>query len=159
MVGLRPTEPDRTLPMPAAMSLVDAARQIRAGTLTPLAEQNADATAKRELALFLNRIAADQRSLGDLAGAVASDTRAIAIQQEIARPDPLNEQSNLDLANYQHSLAESYLRLGKRTEAAALLKKAVAVYEASLRKNPSDAEVAEYMATARRLLAGIDAGR
>ena len=128
-------------------------------TLTPLAEQSADATAKRELALFLNRIAADRRSLGDLAGAVASDTRAIAIQQEIARLDPLNEQSNLDLANYQHSLAESYLRLGKRTEAAALLKKAVAVYEASLRKNPSDAEVAEYMATARRLLAGIDAGR
>ena len=128
-------------------------------TLAPLAEQGADATAKRELALFLNRIAADQRSLGDLAGAVASDTRAIAIQQEIARPDPLNEQSNLDLANYQHSLAESYLRLGKRPEAAALLKKAVAVYEASLRKNPSDAEVAEYMAAARRMLAGIDARR
>ena len=127
--------------------------------LTSPPGETADVPVKRELALFLNRIAIDRRALGDLGEAVASDLKAIAMQEEIARLDPQNEQSSLDLANYRQSLAASYQKLGKRSDAAGLLAKAVAVYEDSLRKNPSDAEVAEYLISARRALADIGAGR
>ena len=85
--------------------------------LEPLAKDNLDVTSNREIALFLNRIAIDKRGLGDINGAVESDLKAIAVQKEISGLDPRNEQSRLDLANYQQSLAESYARLGKRDEA------------------------------------------
>ena len=126
--------------------------------LEPLAKDNLDVTSNREIALFLNRIAIDKRGLGDINGAVESDLKAIAVQKEISGLDPRNEQSRLDLANYQQSLAESYARLGKRDEAAGLLAKAVVVYEDSLKRNPADAEVAAYLTSARRLIEYNKAG-
>jgi tetratricopeptide (TPR) repeat protein len=123
--------------------------------IEPLLKDTSDATSKREHALFLNRIAIDKRGLGDLNGAVESDLKAIGVQNELARLDPKNEQFRLDLATYQQSLAESYSRLGKRSEAADLFAKAVATFEDSLKKNPDDAEVAEYLTSARRLLKDI----
>ncbi len=123
--------------------------------LEPLLKDGSDVTSKRELALFLNRIAVDKRGLGDFNGAVDSDLKAIAVQYEIARLDPKNEQSRLDLASYQQSLAETYIKLGQIPDAAELFAKAFAVYEDSLKRNPEDAEVAEAMDSVRRSLLKI----
>ena len=123
--------------------------------LEPLLKDSSDATSKRELALFLNRIAVDKRGLGDFNGAVDSDLKAIAVQHEIARLDSKNEQSRLDLANYHQSLAETYIKLGQIPDAAELFAKAFAVYEDSLRRNPNDAEVAEALDSVRRSLLKI----
>ncbi|MBP6002588.1 MAG: serine/threonine protein kinase [Pyrinomonadaceae bacterium] len=124
--------------------------------LGPLLEDDSDATSKRELTLFLNRIAIDKRGLGDINGAVEADLRAIAVQSELTRLDPKNEQSRLDLATYQQSLAESYATLGKRIEAFELFTKAIAVYEDALKKNPDDAEVADALNSTRRSLANLE---
>ena len=120
--------------------------------LEPLAKDKTDAFNQRSLALFLNRVAIDKKSLDDLKGAIDTNLKAIAIQKQLVEADSKNEQYRLDLASFYHNLGDSFLQLNKIAEAIDYLKKAITIFVDSLTKNPDYMEARQSLSAAYKSL-------
>jgi serine/threonine protein kinase len=120
--------------------------------LEPLAKDKTDAFTQRSFAMFLNRVAADKKGLGDLKDAIDTNLKAIAIQKQLVEADSKNEQYRLDLANLYHNLGDSFLQSNKIAEAIDYLKKAIAIFNDSLAKNPDYMEARQSLNAAYKSL-------
>ena len=92
----------------------------------------------RDLVWAHFRLAADQRAVGDLAGAVAESRRAAEIAQAVAQRFPGNRADRETLARAADQQAVWLWQMDKITEAASFFRRAVEIEEQLGRDDPAD---------------------
>lgn len=123
--------------------------------IEPFANNKEDASCLRMYGVFLNRIVLDKMDLEDYKGAEEVALKTLAIHQELVESDLQSDQYRLDLANIYYSIGDLYARNKKNGTAIEHLKKSIAIFENSLKKNPDYQETKEGLANSYQLLGYI----
>jgi non-specific serine/threonine protein kinase/serine/threonine-protein kinase len=146
--------------IPARKLLVESALRY----LDDLAKESAnDPSLQRELAIAYKRVGDVQgypfrANLGDTSGALKSYTKALAIEETLAKARPDSVADALDLASVYRRLAETESVSGNMTGALLEGQRAVEVGEALSKKHPDDRKVQEELIRDYETLAGVVGG-
>jgi tetratricopeptide (TPR) repeat protein len=107
-------------------------------------EGGGDPALRRELATAYEKVGEVQgglhTSLGDTQGAIRSYGKAVAIREEVARADPKNLNTQMELASSYRALAHAQKVVG-RANASETLDKAIRIWQELALSHPAEAQV------------------
>lgn len=108
--------------------------------LEPAIKDETDASIRRLYGFSLNRLALDKLDSGDYQGSIEVSLRSLAIQKQLVESDSKNEQYRLDFGQSNLTLGYALTETNEFDKAADYFKKAIAIFEDSINKNPDNKE-------------------